>query len=60
VVAVALHADLAAVVFSSGRRPEEEVIRKAEETGIALFVSKEPTFETVGKLYGMGVREQNA
>jgi len=60
VVAVAMHAELAAVVFSSGRLPDEDVVKKAAESGIVLFSSAEPTFELVGKLYEMGVREKDA
>ena len=38
VVAVASHAELAAVVFAGGRRPEADVLAKATAEGISLFV----------------------
>jgi hypothetical protein len=56
VIAVALHAELAAVIFAHGRTPEEALRIKAAEEGVALFVSKEPAFDVVGKLYARGVR----
>ena len=56
VIAVAGHAGLAAVVFSSGRKPEDEVIAKAAEEGIALFTSREDTFDLAGRLYELGIR----
>jgi hypothetical protein len=60
VIAVAVHAELAAVIFAAGRRPEEDVRRKAEEEGIVLLGSKEPTFEVVGRLYALGLRGRPA
>lgn len=56
VIAVAVHAGLAAVVFSSGRKPEEDVRLKAIEEGVALFTSPDSTFDIVGKLYALGIR----
>ena len=56
VIAVAGHAGLRAVIFSSSRQPETEVIAKAAEEGIALFVSAADTFELAGRLYQLGIR----
>ena len=56
VVAVAVHAELAAVVFAMDRCPEEAVVRKAVEEGIALYRAKATAFELVGRLYELGVR----
>jgi hypothetical protein len=60
VVAVAVHAELAAVIFAMDRRPEEPVRKKAVEEGIALYVSKMTAFEIVGRLYEMGLRGLHA
>jgi len=60
VVAVALHAELAAVIFSSGRIPEEKVRQKAVEEGIALYSSTESAFDVVGRLYALGLRGPHA
>jgi anti-sigma regulatory factor (Ser/Thr protein kinase) len=60
VVAVAVHAELAAVVFAMDRRPDEAVRKKAVDEGIHLFVCKAPTFEVVGRLYELGLRGLHA
>ena len=56
IIATAVHAGLEAVIFSSGRIPEESVSKKAIEEGIALYVSQESTFDIVGQLYALGLR----
>ena len=56
VIAVAVHAELAAVIFASGRQPEEAVRRKAAQEGISLYGSKEAAFTIVGRLYALGLR----
>jgi hypothetical protein len=56
VIAVAVHAELAGVIFAADRRPEADVCQKAAEAGIALYVSKDSAFELVGRLYELGLR----
>ena len=56
VIAVALHAGVAAVIFSSGLVPDDEVKKKASEEGLLLFSSKQTTFSVVGRLYELGIR----
>jgi hypothetical protein len=56
VIAVASHAGLRAVVFSSGRRPDDDVIARAAEEGLALYASRADTFELAGRLYELGLR----
>ncbi len=60
VIAVAGHADLAAVVFAGDRRPDDDVIAKAEEEGLPLYVATGDTFDVVGRLYGLGLRGRGA
>jgi hypothetical protein len=60
VIAVAGHAGLAAVVFSSGRKPEDDVIARAGEEGLALFSAPADTFELAGRLYELGIRGSGA
>jgi len=60
VVAVAGHADLAAVIFAGGRRPEDEVVAKAIEESLALYVAADDAFEVVGRLHALGVRGRGA
>ena len=56
VIAVAVHAELAAIVFGSGRVPDDAVKAKAVEEGVALYGSEKSAFDIVGRLYELGVR----
>lgn len=55
IVGVASLKDLAAIVIINGRQPEEETIKKAENEGIPIAVSKLPAFELVGRLHDAGI-----
>jgi hypothetical protein len=55
-VAVAVHARQSAVVFTSGRRPPEDVVARAVEEHLPLFCSPQGTFDVAGKLYELGLR----
>ena len=55
IVAVASLNNLAVIVIVNGRQPEEETIKKAEEEGIPIMVSKMSAFELVGRLYNAGI-----
>jgi len=56
VVAVAVHAGLRAVVFTSGMAPAEEVRAKAVAQGIVLLTTRMSTFDAAGRLYALGLR----
>lgn len=56
VIAVASHAGLRAVIFSCGRRPDDDVVQRAGDEGLSLFTSAADTFELVGRLYELGLR----
>ena len=56
VIAVALHAELAAVIFAADRQPDESVRSKAVEEGVALFVAPDCAFDLAGRLYALGLR----
>jgi predicted transcriptional regulator len=56
VIAVALHAGLAAVVFASGMRPDDSVRAKAVQEGLPLLATPDATFDAAGRLYGLGLR----
>ncbi|MCF7919753.1 MAG: hypothetical protein K9N06_07560 [Candidatus Cloacimonetes bacterium] len=51
VVAVASLANIAAVIFSNKMKPDEAVIKKANEEGIILLATNMTTFEVAGRLY---------
>jgi predicted transcriptional regulator len=56
VVAVALHAAQAAVIFTSGMLPEEAVRAKAVEERLPLYATGQATFDLAGRLYALGIR----
>lgn len=60
VVAVAVHAGLAGVVFAAGRKPEEAVRRRAVEERLPLYASNASAFEVVGRLWSLGVKGRHA
>ena len=60
VIAVASHADLAAVVFAGGRAPEDDVLARAAAEGLVLYSSPADTFDLVGRLYALGVKGNHA
>jgi len=60
VVAVASHAGLRAVIFSCGRVPDDEIIERAAEEGLSLYVTPADTFDVVGRLYSLGIKGSTA
>jgi hypothetical protein len=58
IVAVATLLDLSAIIITEDAKPDEATIAKANEEGINIFLTKEPTFAVVGKLWEMGLRCQ--
>jgi hypothetical protein len=60
VIAVASHAGLHGVIFACGRTPEPDVIGRAAEEGLALYVSAADTFDLAGRLYELGIRGSGA
>ncbi len=55
IVAVASMKDLAGIILVNGREPEQDTVEKAEAENLVIMVTEMPTFELVGKLYGLGV-----
>jgi hypothetical protein len=55
IVAVASMKDLTGIILVNGREPEQETVEKAEAENLVIMVTEMPTFELVGKLYGLGV-----
>jgi hypothetical protein len=60
VIAVAVHAELAGVIFALDRVPDENVRAKAVEEGIPLYTTQTPAFDVVGRLYEFGLRGPQA
>lgn len=55
-VAVAFLNNLAGIIIVGGREPDPDTLKKGEEQGVPIMVSKLKSFELAGKLYEMGVR----
>jgi hypothetical protein len=56
VVSVASMKDVAAVLFTCGRKPEPAVLHEAEEEGVVLLATPLSTHEAAGKLWEAGLR----
>jgi len=56
VVSVAATKDLAAVLFTCGRKPDPATVVEAEEQGVVLLATSLGTFEVAGKLWEAGLR----
>jgi predicted transcriptional regulator len=57
VVSVAATKEIAAVLFTCGRRPETSIIVEAAEEGIVLLTTPLTTYEAAAKLWEAGLRE---
>ncbi|UCE47091.1 MAG: hypothetical protein JSW47_15965 [Phycisphaerales bacterium] len=55
VVRTAEMADLAAICFVRGKRPDQETIEMAESKNIPLLTTPLPMFESCGRLYREGL-----
>ena len=51
IVAVASHANLAGIILVGGRKPQDDVLKKAEAEKVLIAVTPLPAFETAGRLY---------
>ena len=47
--------DMVCIVFVRSKRPTEEMIELAKESGIVLLASKKRMYEACGKLYASGL-----
>jgi serine kinase of HPr protein (carbohydrate metabolism regulator) len=56
IIAVAVMANIPAIVICENHNIPDEVIMKADEEQIAIFKSKETSFQLAGKLYECGIR----
>jgi hypothetical protein len=57
IVAVAALLESSAIIITEGAQPNPDVIEKANEQEVTLLSTSKPTFEVVGKLWEMGMRQ---
>ena len=55
VIRTAEMADIVAICFIRGKKPDEETIRLAKSKGLPLLVTQLPLFESCGQLYKKGL-----
>lgn len=51
IVAVASLIELSAIVIVNERKPDEEMLKVAEDEEVVVLTSDKPAFETAGKIY---------
>ncbi len=56
IVAVAALLDLSAIIITEGAQPEEDVIAKANDENITLLLTNQFSYEMVGQLWEMGLK----
>jgi hypothetical protein len=56
IVAVASLLEIAAVIITEGAVPDEATITKANQEGIILLSTDQPTFSVIGQLWELGLR----
>lgn len=55
IVAVAVLREMAAIVITGGREPDDETVQKADQEGLPILQSPHSAFELAGQLYALGV-----
>jgi len=58
IVAVAHLLDIAAIIITEGSKPDEATLEKANNEDIILLSSRESSFNIVGNLWEMGLRDK--
>jgi hypothetical protein len=56
IVAVAALLELTAVIITEGAMPDENTISKANDEGVTLLSSAKSSFDVIGHLWEMGLR----
>lgn len=56
IVAVGSLLELSAIIITEGAQPDQETIDKANEEGIVMLSTNQPSFYVSGKLWEMGLR----
>lgn len=58
IVAVAALLELSAIIITEGAMPDPATIHKANEENINLLQTEQNSFQTVGKLWELGIRAE--
>jgi hypothetical protein len=58
IIAVAALKDVAAIVVVSNHKPTDETLAMAKQKGVCVLGTGMTTFETCGRFYAAGIREE--
>jgi DRTGG domain len=56
IVAVGALLELSAIIITEGARPDQDTLAKANHEGLTLLATSQPTFNVVGRLWELGLR----
>jgi hypothetical protein len=56
IVAVAALLELAAIIITEDAKPDSATVAKANEQGVTLLATSQPSFVVVGRLWELGLR----
>lgn len=56
IVAVGALNEVAAIIITENAQPDADSIEKANQQGVILLATSQPTYEVNGKLWEMGIR----
>jgi hypothetical protein len=60
IIAVASLKDVAAILIVSSHKPADDTLTMAQEKGVCVLGTGMSTFETCGRLYAAGIRQEGA
>jgi serine kinase of HPr protein (carbohydrate metabolism regulator) len=55
IIAVAALLDLSAIIITEGAKPDSTTLAKAQEQSVTLLWTEMTTYETIGKLWDLGI-----
>ena len=58
IVAVAALLDLSAIIITENAQPDEATIQKANDNGVILLSTQSSNFQTIGRLWELGIRAE--
>ena len=56
IIAVASSKELSGIIIVNGRKPEKDVLDRAEEEKMPIMISNLLTYEVTGRLYEIGIK----
>jgi predicted transcriptional regulator len=59
IIAIAGMREIAAIIIVNGRQPDEETLSQANTEKLPVLGTDMKAFEVVGKLYQLGIRNEN-